>query len=148
MLFDIIVARLKILLIVVPVLIGVAYFTLAERKLMAGIQRRRGPNVVGMWGLLQPLADGLKLFAKESVIPSNANTWLFLAAPVLTFMLSLLGYAVIPFGESMVLADVNLGVRYLFAISSLAVYGIIIAGWASNSKYAFLGITGTRGETI
>jgi len=148
MLFNIIMARLKILLIVVPVLIGVAYFTLAERKLMAGIQRRRGPNVVGMWGLRQPLADGLKLFAKESVIPSNANTFLFLTAPVLTFMLSLLGYAVIPFGEGMVLADVNLGILYLFAISSLAVYGIIIAGWASNSKYAFLGAIRSAAQMI
>jgi NADH-quinone oxidoreductase subunit H len=144
----ILIARLKILCIVVPVLIAVAYFTLAERKMMAGIQRRRGPNVVGIWGLLQPLADGLKLFAKESIIPSQANTFLFLRAPVLAFMLSLLGYAVIPFDEGMVLSDVNRGVLYLFAISSFAVYGIIIAGWSSNSKYAFYGAIRSAAQMI
>jgi len=118
---------LKILPIVVPLLISVAYFTLAERKLMASIQRRRGPNVIGYLGLLQPLADGLKLFAKESILPSNANTTLFILAPMITFILSLMGWAVIPFGEGIVLSNINVGILYLFAVSSLSVYGIILA---------------------
>jgi len=130
---------LKVLLIALPLLLAVAWFTLLERKIMAGIHRRRGPNVVGAWGLLQPLADGLKLFLKETILPSSANTVIFSIAPILTFTLSIVGWAVIPFGNGMVLADVNLGVLYLFAISSLGVYGIIMSGWASNSKYAFLG---------
>nr|YP_010032404.1 Nad1 [Schizocladia ischiensis]QOW07618.1 Nad1 [Schizocladia ischiensis] len=134
-----IVHLLTILSLVVPLLICVAYFTLAERKLMASIQRRRGPNVVGYMGLLQPLADGLKLFVKESVLPSNANSTLFLLAPMITFVLSLLGWAVIPFGQGQVVADLHLGLLYLLAISSLGVYGIVGSGWASNSKYAFLG---------
>lgn len=104
---------LKILAIVVPLLISVAYFTLAERKLMASIQRRRGPNVIGYLGLLQPLADGLKLFAKESILPSNANTTLFILAPMITFILSLMGWAVIPFGEGIVLSNINVGILYL-----------------------------------
>ena len=139
---------IKILTIVLPLLISVAYFTLAERKIMAAIQRRKGPNVVGFLGLLQPLADGLKLFVKETILPSNANTILFIAAPILTFLLSLLGWAVIPFGEGIVLSDINLGILYLFAISSLAVYGIIIAGWASNSKYAFLGALRSAAQMV
>jgi NADH-quinone oxidoreductase subunit H len=130
---------LKVLLIAVPLLLAVAWFTLLERKIMAGIHRRRGPNVVGAWGLLQPLADGLKLFLKETILPSSANTVIFAIAPILTFSLAIVGWAVIPFGDGMVLADVNLGVLYLFAVSSLGVYGIIMSGWASNSKYAFLG---------
>lgn len=125
--------------IIVPLLIAVAYFTLAERKIMAAIQRRRGPNVIGYYGLLQPLSDGLKLFVKEIVCPSNAESALFFFAPLLTFFLSLVGWAVIPFSESAVLADIDLGILYIFAVSSLSVYGIILSGWASNSKYAFLG---------
>lgn len=101
---------------------------------MSAIQRRRGPNVVGLFGILQPLADGLKLLTKETVLPSSANTFIFLLAPVLSFMLALLGWAVIPIGPGIVLSDVNFGVLYLFAVSSLSVYGIICAGWASNSK--------------
>jgi NADH-quinone oxidoreductase subunit H len=146
--FNSLIIVLKILSIVVPVLISVAYFTLAERKIMGSIQRRRGPNVVGYLGLMQPLADGLKLFAKETVLPSNANTLLFLIAPLLTFILSIIGWAVIPFGEGIVLADINVGVLYLFAVSSLSVYGIILSGWSSNSKYAFLGAIRSAAQMI
>jgi len=128
-----------ILLIVVPLLLGVAYLTLAERKVMAAMQLRRGPNVVGPFGLLQPLADGAKLFLKETVLPSGANKVVFVIAPMLTFVLGLVAWAVIPFSPGVVLANINVGVLYLFAISSLGVYGIIMAGWASNSKYPFLG---------
>ena len=129
---------LRIITIVLPLLIAVAYLTLLERKVMASMQQRRGPNVVGIYGLLQPLADGLKLLLKETILPTSANTILFLLAPVLTFMLSLISWAVIPLGDDMVFADLNVGILYLFAVSSLGVYGIIISGWASNSKYAFL----------
>jgi len=135
----IIIHVLKILGIVVPLLIGVAYTTLAERKVMASIQRRKGPNVVGAFGILQPLADGLKLLLKEPVLPASANTLLFLMAPVLTFVLSLLSWSVIPFGTGQMLVDLHVGLLYIFAVSSIAVYGVIIAGWSSNSKYAFLG---------
>jgi|TARA_B100000780_G_scaffold277960_1_gene250021 NADH-quinone oxidoreductase subunit H len=135
----ILITVIKSLLIALPLIIAVAYFTLVERKIMAGIQRRRGPDVVGAWGLIQPFADAAKLILKETILPSTANTVLFVIAPILSFMLSLVGWAVIPFGETFVLADINVGVLYLFAISSLGVYGIIMSGWASNSKYAFLG---------
>jgi NADH-quinone oxidoreductase subunit H len=126
----------------------VAYFTLAERKIMASMQRRKGPNVIGTFGLLQPLADGFKLLIKETVIPSNANTVVFILAPIITFLLSLLGWAVIPFGEGLVLADLNVGIMYLFAVSSLGVYGIITAGWSSNSKYAFLGALRSAAQMV
>jgi len=139
---------LKILSIVIPLLIAVAYFTIAERKLMGSIQRRRGPNVIGFLGLLQPLADGLKLFVKETIFPSNSNLYLFILAPLLTFILSLIGWAVIPLSETIVVSDLNLGVLYLFAISSLSVYGIIIAGWSSNSKYPFLGSLRSAAQMI
>ena len=139
---------LKILAIVLPLLIAVAYFTLAERKIMGAIQRRRGPNVVGVFGLLQPLADGLKLLLKETIIPSNANTVLFILAPILTFLLSLMGWAVIPYGEGMVFADINVGILYLLAISSLGVYGVVVSGWASNSKYAFLGALRSTAQMV
>ncbi len=130
---------LKILILILPLLIAVAYFTLAERKILASIQRRKGPNVVGTYGLLQPLADGLKLFVKETVLPSNADIILFILAPILTFFLSLLNWVVIPLGSEMFYTELNIGILYLLAISSLSVYGIIIAGWSSNSKYSFLG---------
>jgi NADH-quinone oxidoreductase subunit H len=139
---------LKILSIVIPLLISVAYFTLAERKIMGSIQRRKGPNVIGYLGLLQPLADGLKLFAKETILPSNANLIIFLIAPMLTFILSLIGWAVIPFSEGAVLADINVGILYLFAVSSLSVYGIITSGWSSNSKYPFLGALRSTAQMV
>ncbi|MDE1145695.1 MAG: NADH-quinone oxidoreductase subunit NuoH [Azospirillaceae bacterium] len=130
---------LKILAIMVPLLICMAMLTYAERKVLGAIQLRQGPNMVGPFGLLQPFADGLKLLSKETIIPSGANRAVFLIAPMLTFLLALVAWAVIPFGDGMVLSDINVGVLYLFAISSLGVYGIIMSGWASNSKYAFLG---------
>ncbi len=129
----------KILAIVVPLLVAVAYLTYAERKVIGAMQLRKGPNVVGPFGLLQPLADGLKLFLKETIVPTSANKGVFIIAPMLTFILAIIAWAVIPFDEGMVLADLNVGILYLFAISSLGVYGIVMAGWASNSKYAFLG---------
>jgi len=144
----ILITILKILSIVVPLLISVAYFTIAERKIMGAIQRRRGPNVVGFIGLLQPLADGLKLFAKETTLPTSANTGIFLLAPSLAFILSLVGWSVIPFAEGVVLCDLNLGILYLFAVSSLNVYGLLFAGWSSNSKYAYLGALRSAAQMI
>ena len=146
--FEIICIILKILSIVVPLLISVAYFTIAERKFMGSIQRRRGPNVIGFLGLLQPLADGLKLFVKETIFPSNSNVYIFILAPILTFILSLIGWSVIPISESIVISDLNLGILYLFAVSSLSVYGIIMAGWSSNSKYPFLGSLRSAAQMI
>lgn len=139
---------LKILSIIVPLLIAVAYFTVAERKIMGIIQRRRGPNVIGYLGLLQALADGLKLFVKETTLPSNSNIIIFLVAPVLCFLLSLIGWAVIPFSYQLVISDVNLGIIYLFAVSSLNVYSILLAGWSSNSKYAYLGALRSTAQMI
>jgi len=139
---------IKILVIVVPILVAVAYLTYFERKVIGSMHLRRGPNVVGPFGLLQPFADGAKLFLKETVIPSGSNRAVFLIAPMLTFFLSLVAWAVIPFGEGLVLADLNVGVLYLFAISSLGVYGIMMAGWASNSKYAFLGALRSAAQMV
>jgi len=139
---------LKILIIIIPLLLSVAYFTIAERKIMGSIQRRKGPNVIGFLGLLQPLADGLKLFVKETILPSNSSIFLFLGAPIMTFILSLIGWSVIPFSYQIVLIDLNIGVLYLFAVSSLSVYGIVMAGWSSNSKYPFLGALRSAAQMI
>lgn len=139
---------IKILILIVPLLVSIAYFTLAERKILASIQRRKGPNVVGLFGLLQPLADGLKLFVKETILPSNADTILFIFAPILTFFLSLLSWVIIPLGNGMFYAELNISVLYLLAISSLGVYGLIIAGWSSNSKYAFLGALRSTAQMV
>jgi NADH-quinone oxidoreductase subunit H len=129
----------EILLVVVPLLVCLAFFMLADRKVWAGVQMRKGPNVVGPFGLLQSFADLIKFVLKEIVIPDGADKFVFLLAPVLTFLLSLVGWAVIPFAPGWVVSNINVGVLYLFAISSLGVYGIIMGGWASNSKYPFLG---------
>ena len=145
---SIIIILLKIISTTVPLLLAVAFFTVAERKIMGAIQRRRGPNVIGFLGLLQAIADGLKLLVKETILPSNSNIGIFLLAPILSFILSLIGWAVIPFSDRIVLADVNLGILYIFAISSLNVYGLILSGWASNSKYAFLGALRSTAQMI
>ncbi|MEW5703398.1 MAG: NADH-quinone oxidoreductase subunit NuoH [Pseudomonadota bacterium] len=138
----------QIVAIVVPLLVAVAYLTYAERKVIAAMQLRKGPNVVGPFGLLQPIADGVKLLFKETILPTRANKAVFLIAPMVTFLLSLVAWAVIPFGEGIVLANINVGILYLFAISSLGVYGIIMSGWASNSKYAFLGALRSAAQMV
>lgn len=138
----------RILILVVPLLIAMAMLTYAERKVIAAMQLRKGPNVVGPFGLLQAFADGLKLFLKETIIPTKANRVMFILAPMITFALSLLGWAVVPISREFVIANLNVGVLYLFAISSLGVYGIIISGWASNSKYAFLGAIRSSAQMV
>jgi NADH-quinone oxidoreductase subunit H len=136
------------LALLVPVLIAVAYLTWAERKVLGAMQLRRGPNVVGPFGLGQPFADAIKMLMKETIIPSGSSRLLFLAAPMLTFTLAMLAWAVIPVNDGWAIADINVGILYLFAISSLGVYGIIIAGWASNSKYAFLGALRSAAQMV
>jgi NADH-quinone oxidoreductase subunit H len=138
----------EVIAVVVPLLLAIAYFTYAERKVLAYSQLRKGPNVVGPFGLFQPIADGLKLLMKETVIPSGANRIVFVAAPMLTFTLALVAWAVIPFGDGIVISNINVGLLYLFAISSLSVYGIIMAGWASNSRYAFLGALRSAAQMV
>jgi len=126
----------------------VAYFTLAERKVMGAIQRRRGPNVIGVFGLLQPLADGFKLLVKETILPSSSNKFLFVISPIITFVISLMGWAIIPYDQYSTLAEINIGILYIFAVSSLGVYGIIMSGWSSNSKYAFLGALRSAAQMV
>lgn len=138
----------SIMAIVLPLLIGVAFSVYFDRKIWAAVQLRRGPNVVGPFGLLQSFADGLKLFLKETIIPAGANKAIFLIAPMITFTLALISWAVIPFGEGLAIADLNVGILYLLAISSLGVYGIIMSGWASNSRYAFLGALRSAAQMV
>ena len=138
----------KIMLVVGPLLIAVAYLTLAERRVIGFMPLRKGPNVVGPFGMFQPFADALKLMVKETILPAGANKAVFILAPMLTFILALVAWAVIPFGEGLVIADINVGILYLFAISSLGVYGVIMAGWASNSKYAFLGALRSAAQMV
>ena len=138
----------QILVVVVPLLLAVAYLTYVERKVIGAIQLRKGPNVVGPLGLFQPLADGLKLFLKETVFPVRADTYVFILAPMITFTLSFVAWAVIPFDEGWVIADINVGILYLFAVSSLSVYGVLMAGWASNSRYAFLGALRSAAQMV
>jgi len=145
---TIIISILEVLLVTVPVLLTVAFVTVAERKTMASMQRRLGPNVVGYYGLLQAFADALKLIIKEYVSPTQANLVLFFLGPIITLIFSLLGYAVVPYGPGMAIWDFNLGILYMLAVSSLATYGILLAGWSANSKYAFLGSLRSTAQLI
>jgi NADH-quinone oxidoreductase subunit H len=138
----------QIMAVLMPVLISVAFLVYAERKVLALIQLRRGPNVVGPFGILQSFADALKLLTKENIVPANSNKIVFLLAPIITMVLSLAGWAVIPFAPNWVIADINVGIMYLFAVSSLGVYGIIMAGWASNSQYPFLGALRSAAQMV
>ena len=142
------ISLIEMLLVTVPVLLTVAYVTVAERKTMASMQRRLGPNIVGYYGLLQAFADALKLLLKEYVSPTQANLVLFFLGPMITLIFSLLGYAVIPFGPGLAISDYNLGILYMLAVSSLATYGILLAGWSANSKYAFLGSLRSTAQLI
>ena len=139
---------IEVLLVTFPVLLSVAYVTVAERKTMASMQRRLGPNIVGYYGLLQAFADALKLLLKEYVSPTQANLGLFFLGPIITLIFSLLGYLVIPYGPGLSLNDYNLGILYMLAVSSLATYGILLAGWSANSKYAFLGSLRSTAQLI
>ena len=143
-----IISLIEVVLVLVPALVGVAYVTIAERKTMASMQRRLGPNVVGYYGLLQAFADALKLLLKEYVAPTQANIILFFLGPVITLIFALLGYAVIPYGPGLTVNDFSLGIYYMLAVSSLATYGILLAGWSANSKYAFLGSLRSTAQLI
>ena len=148
MFIDILIIILKIFLIIFPLLISIAYLTFFERKVIGSMQLRKGPNVVGPFGLLQPIADGLKLLSKETIFPNDSNKFLFILSPIITFVLALIAWAVIPIDYKVVLADINVGIMYIFAVSSLGVYGIIVAGWSSNSRYAFLGSLRSAAQMI
>jgi len=139
---------LEVILVIVPALLIVAFVTIAERKTMASMQRRLGPNIVGYYGLLQAFADALKLLLKEYIGPTQANLILFFLGPIVTLIFSLLGYAVIPYGPGLIIGDLNLGILYMLAVSSLSTYGILLAGWSANSKYAFLGSLRSTAQLI
>ena len=143
-----IISVMEVLIVIVPVLLSVAYVTIAERKTMASMQRRLGPNIVGFYGSLQAFADALKLLLKEYVSPAQANLIFFFLGPIITLMFALFGYLVVPFGVGLVLADLDLGIFYLLAVSSLSTYGILLAGWSANSKYAFLGSLRSTAQLI
>ena len=138
----------KILFLLVPVLVSVAMIVWLDRRVWAFVQKRRGPNVVGPFGLFQSLADAFKYIFKEIIVPASANKVVFILAPIVTMTLALISWAVIPFSENFVLADINVGILYLFAVSSLGVYGIIMGGWASNSKYPFLGAIRSAAQMV
>ena len=146
--YPTLISIIEVLLVIVPVLLSVAFVTVAERKTMASMQRRLGPNIVGYYGLLQAFADALKLLLKEYVSPTQANLILFFLGPIITLIFALLGYAVIPFGPGLAINDYNLGILYMLAVSSLATYGILLAGWSANSKYAFLGSLRSTAQLI
>lgn len=146
--FIIIFQLLKFLLMAIPVLISVAYLTLTERKVIGYTQLRKGPNLVGVYGLLQPLADGVKLFSKEIIIPNHANTWIYLIAPILALTISLVIWSIFPLNQYTVVSDVELGLFFIFALSSINVYSILMSGWSSNSKYAFLGALRAAAQMI
>ena len=146
--FPTIISVLEVLAVTVPVLLTVAFVTIAERKTMASMQRRLGPNAVGWYGLLQAFADALKLILKEYVAPTQANLILFFLGPIITLMFALLGFAVIPYGPGLSISDMELGIFFMLAVSSLATYGILLAGWSANSKYAFLGSLRSTAQLI